>query len=186
MISAIVTTFNDERRLGATLTALVPAAINGLVREVLFADAGSTDATAEIAEDAGAGLISGEGDRDRALVSACAAARGPWLLLLDAGSRLQPGWEAAADEHMRTHADQAGWFRLVVEGRSLGARWREAAAGLRGRLTGRPAMEQGLLVSKRLFDQLRGERGGTVSHAALIRRLGRKRLRPIAARAAVD
>jgi glycosyltransferase involved in cell wall biosynthesis len=184
MISAIVTTLNDERRLGATLAALVPAAIDGLVREVLFADGGSTDATAEIAEDAGAGLVvDGEGDPERAFAAACERARGPWLLLLGAGSRLQPGWEAAADAHMRAHPDLAGWFRLVVEGRSIGARWREGVAGVKSGLLGRPGAEEGLLISRRLYDQVKH---GTMTHETLIRRLGRKRLAPIAGRAAVD
>ena len=45
MISAILATRNDARRLGETLAALVPAAVDGLVRQVIIADAGSTDRT---------------------------------------------------------------------------------------------------------------------------------------------
>ena len=184
MISAIVSTLNDERRVGATLAALVPAAIGGLVREVLFADGGSTDATAEIAEDAGAGLVvDGQGDFNQAFAAACERARGSWLLLLGAGSRLQPGWEAAADLHMRDHGDQAGWFRLSIEHRGLFARVREGIAGLRGGWLGRPSPDQGLLISRRLYDEVKG---GVMTHDELVRRLGRNRLRTIAARAVVD
>ena len=50
MISAIVSTLNDERRLGATLSSLVPAAMDAFVREVIVADQGSIDQTLEIAE----------------------------------------------------------------------------------------------------------------------------------------
>jgi len=184
MISAIVTTLNDERQLGATLAALVPAAVDGLVREVLLADAGSTDATAEIAEDAGAAfVVASPGDRDGALAAACAAARGPWLLILGAGSRLQPGWEAAAGAHIEARPDRAGWFRLRIDGRGPGARWREAATALRSGLARRPGLDQGLLVSKRLFEAAGGGDGG---FDRLVRRLGPHRLLPLAACAATD
>jgi glycosyltransferase involved in cell wall biosynthesis len=191
MISAIVATLNDERRLSATLTALVPAAINGLVREVLFADGGSTDATAEIAEDAGAAFIhdvdhDGENRGARALAHACDQARGPWLLLLGPGTRLRPDWEAAAERHIRTRPDRAGWFKLVVESRSLGARWREGVAAARSGLFGLPGPDQGLLMSKRLYARLLSEGAGPSTHAELIRWLGRRRLAPISAGATID
>ena len=49
MISVVVPTLNAESDLPRTLAALVPAAIEGIVREVIIVDGGSTDATARIA-----------------------------------------------------------------------------------------------------------------------------------------
>ena len=43
-----------EAHLGRTLAALVPAAVDGIVREVVLADGGSSDKTILIADDAGA------------------------------------------------------------------------------------------------------------------------------------
>ena len=53
MLSAIIATHESERALVPTLAALVPGAMAGLVREVIVADGGSRDATAEVADVAG-------------------------------------------------------------------------------------------------------------------------------------
>ena len=53
MLSVVIATENAERTLVPTLAALVPGAMAGLVREVIVADAGSSDATAIIADAAG-------------------------------------------------------------------------------------------------------------------------------------
>ena len=37
MISAVIPTLDAERHLGRTLAALIPAAVDGLVREVIIA-----------------------------------------------------------------------------------------------------------------------------------------------------
>jgi len=58
MISVIIPTLDVERELAATLTALVPASIEGVVREVIIVDGGSSDATLKIAYDAGARKLS--------------------------------------------------------------------------------------------------------------------------------
>ena len=94
MISVVLATRNDQRRLGRTLAALVPSAVDGLVRQVIVADAGSADATLEIADDAGAVVVKGP------LAEACASAKEDWLLILDPGARLGEGWERAAHDHI--------------------------------------------------------------------------------------
>src|SRR5580700_2007291 len=53
MLSVVIATENAERTLVPTLAALVPGATAGIVREVIVADAGSSDATALIADAAG-------------------------------------------------------------------------------------------------------------------------------------
>jgi glycosyltransferase involved in cell wall biosynthesis len=104
MISVVIATLNDERRLAETLSALIPAAVDGLVHQVVLADGGSADATLEIAEDAGALIVKGP------LSAGIAAAGEPWILVLDAGARLTPGWEPVAYAHIQTAADKAGWI----------------------------------------------------------------------------
>ena len=105
MISAILATRNDARRLGETLAALVPAAVDGLVRQVIIVDAGSTDRTLEVADDAGATLVSGD------LRAGIAVARERWLLLLDPGARLPLGWDDAVRAHL-AGGDRPGVIRV--------------------------------------------------------------------------
>ena len=53
MISVIIPTFNSEIALAQTLAALVSAAADGVVREVIVVDAGSSDHTHKVADAAG-------------------------------------------------------------------------------------------------------------------------------------
>jgi glycosyltransferase involved in cell wall biosynthesis len=108
MISVVVATLNDARALGATLAPLVTAAVDGLVLQVVVADGGSTDATLELADDAGAKVV--RTTPARRLAEGCAAAKGDWLLILPAGKRLSEGWEEAVAAHLNARPAKAAWF----------------------------------------------------------------------------
>jgi glycosyltransferase involved in cell wall biosynthesis len=168
MISAVIATLNDEARLEATLAALTAPAIDGFVREVIVADAGSTDATLAIAEEAGARIVTARGAA--AFGEGCAAARQPWFLLLKAGTRLEAGWEQAAWRHVNDHSDRAGWFSLSLKAGGLQARALEIRAALEARLLGRLRAEQGLLIPRRLFDEARERRSGPLTLPLRLRR----------------
>lgn len=100
MISVLIPTLNDEARLAAALAPMVPASMDGVVRELIVVDRGSTDATLEIADDAGAIVVSSEGPGYEGLQEAFKLAKGPWILLVDPSVRLDFGWEAEAKRHM--------------------------------------------------------------------------------------
>ena len=57
MISVVIPTLNAEESLPAVLAALVPATLEGVVREVIVVDGGSRDRTVEFADHAGAELV---------------------------------------------------------------------------------------------------------------------------------
>ena len=147
MISVVIPTLDAARTLPVTLASLVGAAVEGLVKEVLLADGGSADATLEIADDAGAKILKGEG-----LAAACAAARGDWLLILLPGARLSTDWETAAAMHMARGWERAGRFRASRDGRRPS---RLLAEALRLPLKG----DEGLLISRRLYDHVGGGEG---------------------------
>lgn len=94
MLSVIIPTHNDAADLARLLGALVPAAVDGLVREVIVADAGSTDETLSICEDAGATVVAG------GLVAAAGRARSDWVLLLPVEIDLAEDWPARMKGHL--------------------------------------------------------------------------------------
>lgn len=149
MISVVIPTLNAAETLLPSLAALIPAAVDGLVREVVVADGGSTDATLAMADDAGARIVSAPADRDGAYAAGCAAAKGPWLLILAPEMRLGSEWEAAAKAHINDYPKSAGYFRLALDDHGAGARLKEVMAGL----FARPGDAQGLLISKALYEQ---------------------------------
>lgn len=136
MISVIVATRDSASVLPSCLAALVPAAVSGLVREVIVADAGSTDATLEIAEDAGARVVA-------TIEDAVAGAKGDWLLVLPPSVRLEPGWEGEAALHVDRRRGVAAAFRPSLDGEGLWARLREGLAEM-----GPAKPEHGLLVER--------------------------------------
>src|SRR5262249_21288547 len=102
MLSVVIPALNAEASLGQAMAALVPAAVDGLVREVIVVDAHPTDRTASIADSAGATVLkSGEG-RGQQLAAGARRARCPWLLFLHADTVLEPGWEREAAKFMES------------------------------------------------------------------------------------
>ncbi len=133
MLSALIPTANAQDDLALLLAALVPAAVEGLVREVICADAGSTDATAALCEDAGAKLIQG------GLVAAAQAARSDWLLILPVDLRLAGGWDDAVAQRLAQRPEPLKVSGLKPHG--LVASLIDAPCGLvvqKARVTSRP------------------------------------------------
>jgi rSAM/selenodomain-associated transferase 2 len=182
MISVVVPTLNAESDLPRTLAALVPAAIEGIVREVIIVDGGSTDATARIAEATGANFISTEPGRGQQLAAGAKAAKGPWLLFLHADTMLEDGWEREALELMRAvelgaREDTAAVFRYALDDKGLWPAYLSAVVRLRCLILRMPYGDQGLLMSKRLYGAVGGFKPMTLMEDVdLIRRLGRGRV----------
>src|SRR5882757_2880648 len=100
MLSAIIATHNSERTLVPTLGALVPGATAGLLGEVIVADGGSSDATAEVADIAGCRFIGSSSPLGARLKATVASTRTPWLMFLRAGCVPEPGWIQTVDRFM--------------------------------------------------------------------------------------
>ena len=188
MLSAIIATHESERSLVPTLAALVPAVTCGLLREVVVADAASTDATAEVAEIAGCRFMSSPEPLGGLLNAAAAATHTPWLLFLRAGTVPEAGWIQAAERFMQTAdtpiaAERAAVFRQMGEAQAMRPALPQLLTLLRAML-GRPKPDQGLLIARRFYDALGGHAGKADAEAALLRKLGRRRIAMLAAGAA--
>lgn len=189
MISVVIPAHNAESGLVRTLGSLLEATMRGLVRDVVVVDAGSSDMTVNIAEDAGCEVLRIGGSRGRMLDAGARHARGPWLLFLHAGVALEPGWDAEVWQFIRAGGDRrAATFRFAVDGKGLAARGRELAARLRNRVLAMPYGNQGLLISKAHYERVGGFRDLTaledVDFAARLRRVaGRAALARLGTRA---
>jgi glycosyltransferase involved in cell wall biosynthesis len=179
MISVIIPTHESERLLAHTLAALVPGALDGVLREVIVADADSTDGTAKVADVAGCRFLVLPGERGARLAAAAATARADWLWFVQPGSIPGTNWieelsgfirecELTGDPHAAVFRARGG------RGRSQLA---EAFALIGSALGARPKPSQGLLIPKSLYQSLGGHSAIAADpEADLIRRLGRARI----------
>lgn len=154
-LSVIVPTLNAEASLPNLLADLMAANEAGLLREVILSDGGSTDDCQRIAEEVGAQWVSGPAGRGGQLRRGIDAAQGGWLLVLHADSHLPDGWVEAVAQHMG-QSRKAGYFDLSFDARGLAPKWVASWANLRSRLLGLPYGDQGLLLSRVLYDKVGG------------------------------
>ena len=181
MISIVIPTLNAETGLAATLTALVPAVVEGLVRDVIIVDGGSSDRTLAIAEAAGAIIVRSAAGRGRQLSAGAEVARGPWLLYLHADTVLEAGWEREAAAFVeRVEVGQrpaaAAAFRFALDDLGFLPRLIEWGVALRCTVFRLPYGDQGLLMPQRLYGSIGGFKAmPLLEDVDIVRRLGRSR-----------
>jgi hypothetical protein len=177
MLTVVIATDEAEGILVPTLAALVPGVLAGAVREVILADAGSKDQTAEIGDIAGCEVLILPGPLGARLRNAASAARGDWLMFLRPGIVLDPAWMGEALRFVQTAHGNGAAAIFHRPPASLASPFTEALGLLKSALFPRPHPEQGLIISKRFYESLGGH-ADTVrdSEADLLRRLGRSRI----------
>ncbi len=156
MISVVIPTLNAEKRLPICLEALVPAAIDGLVKEVVIVDGGSIDKTLEIAEGFGATILNSTPGRGGQLLAGAEAARGDWLLFLHGDTVLEYKWASEAASFMKAGLQRAGVFRLRFDAKGIAPKIVAAGAMIRTQALKSPYGDQGLLIAKSLYEELGG------------------------------
>ena len=179
-LSVVIPALNAARSLPATLRALRPPdAPPGWGVEVVVADGGSADGTGAAARAGGARVVRAGRGRGPQLAAGVAAARGAWLLLLHADTRLGAGWarEAAAFMGKAGNGGRAAYFRFALDDDAPAARRLERAVAWRCRALALPYGDQGLLLPRALLDRVGGVRPLPIMEDVdLARRLGRARL----------
>lgn len=133
MLTVLIECHNDEVELAQTLSALVPGAVEGLVRDVIVLDHGSSDGTSKVADAAGCTFLTHWN-----LHEVVNSARGEWLLLLEPGARPHNGWVDAVAEYVALNKAPARFSGSRNHRRPFHQRI----------LRRRAALEDGLLVSK--------------------------------------
>ena len=186
-ISVVVPTLNAAAAIGPCLAALSSGLSAGLIRELILADGGSGDGIEGVSDAAGAKLVNCGRGRGTQLAAGAAAADGDWLLFLHADTVLEDGWCEAVQRHMGAHPADAGYFRLRYDQPTIGAWIVSAWANGRSRLLALPYGDQGLLIPRTLYLEVGGHPEiPLMEDVAIIRRVGRRRLRPLRAVAVTD
>ena len=156
-ISVVVPVFNEESQIAETLAALEKEA--GKSDELIVADGGSRDRTAEIARSFRRVQVVAcdRANRGRQMNEGARIASGKILLFVHADAKLPVGAldsirQALADERalggcfqIRFPADASASLRAVAWGINLRTRWFKTATG-----------DQAIFVRRRVFDQIGG------------------------------
>ena len=178
-LTVIIPTLNAEKTLPARLREIgdVP---------VVVSDGGSADGTLRVALQGGAVLAVGSRGRGQQLRrGAWRALEGgtEWLLFLHDDTALPDGWREVVAEHMAGSVRPAV-FRWGAEGR--GARLLAAGVRLREATLGLPYGDQGLLISREVYESVGGFRAMSLfEDVDMIRRLKAAGQAPVRLRATV-
>ena len=186
MLSVVIPTLNAEASLSRTLACLVGPAARGLVREVIVADGGSTDMTRGIADATGATVIDAPRGRGSQLRAGAEAARHDWLLFLHADTALEETWEREVESYVVSPGahERAAVFAYALDDFTAAARRLETVVRLRNKVLALPYGDQGLLVSRHLYNNVGGFADlALMEDVDMVRRLGRKRLVNLRSRA---
>ncbi|MEQ1951035.1 glycosyltransferase [Mesorhizobium yinganensis] len=117
MLTVLIETRNDEEALARTLASLVGAAVEGVVRDVIVCDRGSTDQTHRVADHAGCHYVA-----DGGIAAGIRQAKGEWLLMLEPGARLVDGWTEAVIGHIAKVSMPARFSRSRADRKPLFSR----------------------------------------------------------------
>jgi rSAM/selenodomain-associated transferase 2 len=177
-LSVVIPTLDAATELRKTLASLA----SPVVREIIVADGGSVDGTVAVARAAGARMIAAPRGRGTQLAAGGAAARGEWLLFLHADCRPVRGWADAVAGFAAAPdaAGRAGYFSFALDDDCRAARRLERIVAWRCRALALPYGDQGMLISRVLYDAVGGYAPiPLMEDVDLVRRLGRTRLAPI-------
>jgi rSAM/selenodomain-associated transferase 2 len=178
-LSIIIPTLNAADHLRGSLPPLAAFDAVDLVHEVILADGGSGDDTADIAAAAGASLVTAAAGRGAQLAAGAEAASGRWLLFLHADTRLDAGWHAAIQHFIADPENQrrAGYFRFQLDDDRWQARLLARIVAWRAGLLGLPYGDQGLVIASAYYREIGGFKPlCLMEDVDLVRRIGARNL----------
>lgn len=176
-LSVVIPTLEEAPIIAATLNALGPARSRGV--EVVVVDGGSRDATVELAVPLADRVIVGPRGRAAQMNAGARAAAGGNLLFLHADSRLPDRFDTRLAAALDPAGSTWGRFDVLIEGRHPGLCVIAAAMNLRSRVTGIATGDQGIFVTRHLFDALGGFPDQALMEDIEFSRRARRVARPI-------
>jgi len=156
LLSIIIPTYQSAQYLGPTLVPLYKGLHDHLIHELIVCDASEDHATQTIANEVGARYFNTLKGRGSQLDYGAKQAKGIWLLFLHADTHLADNWSQVCTEHINTYPHQAGYFQLKYSAQGIFPFLTSAFANFRSKLFGLPYGDQGLLISRDLYNHIGG------------------------------
>jgi rSAM/selenodomain-associated transferase 2 len=178
VLSIVIPTLNEGGNIGATIDSLKKSGIRCRY-DIIVVDGGSTDATTQEARARGADVVESEPGRGTQLAAGGRHAKSTWLLFLHADTGLAAGWYDEVEPFMQDDANyrHAAAFGYLLDDDGPAANVLETIVNLRTRMLALPYGDQGLLVSRAFYRDLRGYAHLPIMEdVEIIRRIGRDRL----------
>ncbi len=139
MLAAIIRCQGSSEALAATISALIPAVAEGFLGHAVIVGAKPDSAVEKLADATGASLVIAA--LAESWQAGARAARGDWLLLLDAGDMPRLDWARHVERHLIASGGQAAL--MARDGIWPGLSERVAV------MLGSAALRPGLLASAR-------------------------------------
>ena len=152
-VSIVIPTLNEEQSIAVLLGDLRALSVG---HEVVVVDGGSSDDTAAVAAASGARVIRSRRGRGVQLGAGARGAIAPVLCFLHADVRLRADARRELGEVVMRMAESAYAFRFGIEAHGWRYRFIELGARLRTRLFALPYGDQGLIVSRALYEAAGG------------------------------
>ncbi len=186
MICVIIPTYNAAEGLASLL-----AQLQGKADRIVVADGGSTDGTIAIAAPQALIAVGAKGRGQQLALAAAWAGEAEWLLFLHADNRLPESWQEMVEDHVVHHPGKAAYFRFRAETSGFLPRFIDIWVGLRCWLHGLPYGDQGLLISRVMYDTVGGYPAQPLFEdvdiiEAIKAKFGRKALRPLGGHMIID
>lgn len=153
-VSIIIPCLNEADGIATTLETLQPLRARGV--EVLVVDGGSSDDTVERALGRADHVIKAERGRARQMNAGAAQASGGILLFLHADCRLPAVADGLIVDGLQRKRRSWGRFDVSLDSRSPLLRMVGMLMNLRSRITGIATGDQGMFVTRSLFEAVGG------------------------------
>ena len=149
-LSIIIPALDEAEHIVATLDSLQPLRRRGV--EIIVADGGSSDNTANLARERADQVLTVPAGRARQMNAGAAAARGEILCFVHVDSRMPEGADGLIVDGLSRSRRSWGRFDVSIAGTHPMLRVIAQLMNWRSRLTGIATGDQGLFLTRSLFE----------------------------------
>ena len=180
-IGVVIPALNAEKTICTTIDSVLKFSGEFDI-EILIVDGGSTDKTVYLAKTYGIKVLTSKPNRGQQLALGASMVPGNWIFFLHSDTTLLDDWNSGVTEFLDSFEakSSAGYFLLKFDDESSKAKRLEKFVKWRSKLFGLPYGDQGLLISRSLYEKIGGFRPMLIMEDVdIIRRLKKRRTKRI-------